>query len=110
MNTLDYINELIKEKEELKELYKKQFETIHLMKIEITKLNNSILKKDKKIQKLESESLNIKTKNELDKVKNDLKKMKTDYKDLQNMYNAVVAENEELKRIFDEIEKSCDSD
>lgn len=110
MNTLDYINELIKEKEELKELYKKQFKTIHLMKIEINKLNNAILKKDKKIQKLESESINIKTKNGLDKVKNDLKNLKIDYKELQDKYNAVVNENVELKHIFEELENTSDSD
>lgn len=110
MKAVDYINTLIKERDEIKEICKSHIETIRLMKREIMKLNNTISKQEKRIQKLESESVNIKTKNELDNVKSDLKKMKTDYKDLQNNYNAVVAENEELKRIFDEIEKSCDSD
>lgn len=110
MNTLDYINELIKEKEVLNELCKKHVETIHFMKREFTKLNNVILKKDKKIQKLESESLNIKTKNELDKVKNDLKNLKIDYKELQDKYNAVVNENVELNRIFEDMENTSDSD
>ena len=110
MKAVDYINTLIKERDEIKEICKSHIETIRLMKREIMKLNITISKHEKKIQKLESESVNIKTKNELDNVKSDLKKLKTDYKDLQNNYNAVVAENEELKRIFDEIEKSCDSD
>lgn len=110
MNTLDYINELIKEKEFLNELCKKHVEKIHFMKREIIKLNNVILKKDKKIKKIESESLNIKTKNELDKVKNDLKNLKIDYKELQDKYNAVVNENVELKYIFEEAENTSDSD
>lgn len=110
MKAVDYINALIKERDEIKEICKSHVETIRLMKREMMKLNNTISKQEKRIQKLESESVNIKTKNELDNVKSDLKKMKADYKDLQNNYNAVVGENEELKRIFDEIENTCDSD
>ena len=48
MNNVDYINILIKEKESLTELCKSHAETIRLMKREIGKLNNTILKKDKK--------------------------------------------------------------
>lgn len=110
MKTVDYINSLIKERDDIKEICKSHVETIRLMKREFIKLNNIISKHEKKIQKLESESVNIKTKNELDKVKNDFKKLKEDYRDLQNNYDAVFREKEELKLIFDEIEKTCDSD
>ena len=110
MKMEDYMNSLIKERDDFKELNKKHFETIHLMKREMTKLNNTNLKLNKKIQKLENESINIKTKNELDKVKTELKDLKTAYKELQSMYNTVVNENVELKRIFEEIENTCNSD
>ena len=98
MKAVDYINELIKERDEFKELCKKHVERINVMKREITKLNNTNLKMDKKIQKLENESINIKTKNELDKVKNDFKHLKEDYKDLQSKYNDILNENVELKK------------
>ena len=42
MKTVDYINTLIKEKEELKALCKSHVETIRTMKREISKLNNDI--------------------------------------------------------------------
>ena len=96
MKTSDYINSLIKENMELEELCKSHVKTIRLIKRELTKLNNTILKKDKKIIKLENESLNIKTQKELDI--------------LQNDYNNVVNENMELKHIFDDIESTCDSE
>ena len=60
MKTIDYINALIKEKENLSTLCKSHVETIRLMKREMNKLNNIITKKDKRIQKLENESPNIK--------------------------------------------------
>ena len=44
------------------------------------------------------------------KVKNELNTLKAEYEDLKNKYNAVVSENQELKRVFDEIENICDSD
>ena len=110
MKTLDYINTLIKERDEFKEMCKKHVETIRLIKRELTKLNNTISKKDKKIQKLENDANNFKTQKELEKVKNELKVLKTEYKDLQSKYDFVVNENIELKRIFDEIENICDSD
>lgn len=110
MKTSDYINSLIKENMELEELCKSHVKTIRLIKRELTKLNNTILKKDKKIIKLENESLNIKTQKELDKVKNELGELKEKYDILQNDYNNVVNENMELKHIFDDIESTCDSE
>ena len=44
MKTADYINTLIKEKEELKKLCISHVETIRLQKREIQNLNNTILK------------------------------------------------------------------
>lgn len=110
MKTIDYINSLIKERDSFKELCKTHVETISSIKRELYKLNNSITKKDKKIAKLENESLNLKTQKELDKVKNDLKVLKIEYKNLENKYNAAMNENMELKQIFDEIENISDSD
>ena len=67
MKIEEYVNSLIKEKEELKSACKTQIEKIRLMKREITKLNNTISKNYKKILKLENEneSINMKIKNEL---------------------------------------------
>lgn len=110
MKTIDYINTLIKEKEELKALCKSHAETIRLIKKELNKLNTTITKKDKKILKLESESLNVKTQKELDKVKSELKELKAKYDDLHTKYDEVVRENVYLGKIFDEIENICDSD
>ena len=110
MKTIDYINTLIKEKEELKTLCKSHVETIRLIKRELNKLNNTITRKDKKIMKLESESLNVKTQKELDKVKSELKELKAKYDDLHTKYDEVVRENVDLRKIFDEIETICDSD
>ena len=82
MKTIDYINTLIKEKEELKALCKSHVATIRLIKKELNKLNTTITKKDKKILKLESESLNVNTQKELDKVKSELNELKVKYADL----------------------------
>ena len=46
MKTVDYINTLIKEKEELKALCKSHVETIRLIKKELSKLNTTISKKE----------------------------------------------------------------
>ena len=108
MKVEDYIKSLTKERDGLKETCKTHVETICLLRSEIENLNNSIIKKDKKIAKLENESLNLKTQKELDKVKNDLKVLKIDYKNLKNKYNAAMTENADLKSIFDEIENICD--
>ena len=111
---MEYINSLIKERDEFKDISKKHAETIRSLKIELKRLNRIISKSDKQsnIDNDESndESINIKSQKELDKVKNELKKLKADKKDLQNKYNDILLENEELKRIFNEIENLSDSD
>lgn len=106
MKAIDYINTLIKENEELKSLCKSHVETIRLIKRELSKLNNTITKKDKIILKLENESSNVKIQKELEKVKNELNKLKSEYDTLQHKYNDVMIENKELKLIFDEIENN----
>lgn len=124
MKTEEYINSLIKEKEHLTELCKSHVKTILLIKRELGKLKSTITQKDKKIQKLENESLNTKIEKELNEIKNELNIIKIKYNDLkivhdtlndkyntlEKKYNDVVFENSELKRIFDEIETLCDSD
>ena len=110
LKTIDYINALIKENEELKSLCKSHVETIRLIKRELSKLNNTIIKKDKRILKLENESPNVKIQKELENVKNELNILKADYDTLQRKYNNVMIENQELKIIFDEIGNICDSD
>jgi predicted nucleic acid-binding Zn-ribbon protein len=112
MKTEDYINTLIKEKESLTALCKSHVETIRLLKREISKLNHDILIKDKKIQNLESEikTPNEKTQKTSNKIKNELNNLKAEYKDLQNKYNILLVENEEYKRIFEDVENECDSD
>lgn len=124
MKTEEYINSLIKEKDHLSELCKSHVKTILLIKRELGKLKNTITQKDKKIQKLENESLNTKIEKELNETKNELNIFKIKYNDLkidhdtlndkyntlEKKYNDVVYENLELKRIFDEIETLCDSD
>lgn len=124
MKTEEYINSLIKEKEHLTELCKSHVKTILLIKRELGKLKSTITQKDKKIQKLENESLNTKIEKELDETRNELNIIKIKYNDLkidhdtlndkyntlEKKYNDVVYENLELKRIFDEIETLCDSD
>ena len=55
-----------------------------------------------KTQKLSNKSSNKKIKIELDN-------LKVEYKDLQNKYNILFEENEEYKRIFDDVENECDS-
>ena len=53
MKTIDYINNLIKENENLKTLCKSHVETIRQLKRENEKLNNDVLKKNKEIKKRE---------------------------------------------------------
>lgn len=113
MKTVDYINILIKDKESLTELCKSHAETIRLMKREIGKLNSTILKKDKKIQKIENDkaTLDEKLKKELDKVKNELVIAKTNYVDLKCKYDDAMKKIDEYVCIFNEIENTCnDSD
>ena len=110
MKTIDYINILIKEKENLTDMCKSHAETIRFMKREIGKLNNIILKKDKKIQKLENEKLliDVNKQKELDNIKQELENLKINYKNLKIAYDNVVEKNDEYLNIFNEIEKSCD--
>ena len=110
MKTIDYINALIKEKENLSALCKSHVETIRLMKREMNRLNNIITKKDKKILKLENESPNVKVQKELEKVKNELGVLKVEYDSLQSKYDTAMLENEELKSVFNDIGSDDDSD
>jgi multidrug resistance efflux pump len=111
MKTMEYINSLIKERDEFKDISKKHAETIRLLKIELKRLNRIISKNGNQNNNIDNDdSINIKSQKELDKVKNELKKLKADKKDLQNKYNDILLENEELKRIFNDIENISDSD
>lgn len=94
MKAVDYINTLIKEKENLTALCKSHVETIRLLKRENGKLNIDILKKNKKIRRLESNSDNVKMQNELENIKNELNNLKVEYSDLQNKYDDVLKKNE----------------
>lgn len=49
---------------------------------------------------------NVKTQ----KGKSELSKLRSDYNALKSKYDEVVKENEELKSIFDDIDKICESD
>ena len=137
MKTIDYINTLFKENEELKALCKTNAETIHLLRREIEKHKATISHKDKKIQNLENSSVVANLENELNnlkekyvnlqseydsalqkngisniksqKGKNDISKLRTEYNTLMKKYEDVVKENEELKSIFNEIEGNSDS-
>jgi chromosome segregation ATPase len=106
MNNVDYINILIKEKESLTELCKSHAETIRLMKREIGKLNNTILKKDKKILKLENDKASSNV--NLQKLKNELDIVKINYEDLKRKYDDAMQKLDEYMYIFNEIEKSCE--
>ena len=108
---MEYINSLIKERDEFKDISKKHAETIRSLKIELKRLNRIISKNGNQNNNIDNDdSINIKSQKELDKVKNELKKLKADKKDLQNKYNDILLENEELKRIFNEMENVSDSD
>jgi chromosome segregation ATPase len=135
MKTIDYINSLIKEKDELKALCKTHVRTIHTLRKEIQDLKKVISKKDLEIKQIESQD-NITDQNELESVKNELNMLGLKYNELQNMYDDVLKnstfkslnklktehkklqrkyedsmrENEEYKRLFEEIESICDSD
>lgn len=115
---IEYINSIIKERNELKQIYKKQSTEMLFMKRELRKLKNIISKKEKNNPEPNSE-LNpepnsepkpnfesdfFKAKKELNKAKNELKKIKAENKDLQNKYKTIMDENTELKNIIDEIQ------
>ena len=140
MKAIDYINSLIKERDELKSICKQHSETVRSQKREIINLKNSISKKDKKIQEFENDSFIIKTqmeiesvKNELDKLKisyselkseydevlknkktqrgkSELSKLKSEYNTLKGEYDRLLKENAEYKSIFDEIENICENE
>ena len=150
MKTIDYINTLIREKDDLKKLCNSHSETIRLLKRELGKLKIDISKKDKKIQEIENAPIvdtNMYNMQqiELENIKNELKKVKMEYADLQDMYDNVIQKKEtsnvkttrgkselnklkseynnlkikydevvqkncELMKIFDDIEKTCNSD
>lgn len=141
MKTVDYINTLIKEKEELKTLCKRHVATIQALKRELVKIKVDITKKDKKIQSLENSLDGNKMQDNIDILNNELNdlrvknnellhnyelllkrsegesktkggsgKLKSEYNILKRKYDEVVKENEELKSIFDDIDKICESD
>lgn len=93
MKTVDYINTLIKEKELLKEDCKAHAETIRKMKREIGILKDSVLRRDRKIEKLESEASAVNTSSELEIVKNELDILKGKYAELQCEYDKVLEAN-----------------
>lgn len=107
---IEYINSIIKERNELKQIYKKQSTEMLFMKRELRKLKNIISKKEKNNPEPNSEpkpnfeSDFLKAKKELNKAKNELKKIKAENKDLQNKYKTIMDENTELKNIIDEIQ------
>lgn len=103
MASIDCVNSLIKERDELKEICKSHLETIRMMKREL-------LKKDKRLSKLENEQNNTKLEKDLNIIKADFETLNLKYNDLQQQYNEVVSENEEFKRIFYEIDNMSDSD
>ena len=103
MSSIDYVNSLIKERDELKQICKSHLETIRMMKREL-------LKKDKRLSKLEKEQNNTKLEKELNRIKADFETLNLKYNDLQQQYNEVVCENEEFKMIFYEIDNMSDSD
>ena len=97
MKTVDYINTLIKEKEELRELCKSHVETMRLLKREIGKLNVSILRKDNKIQKMENNSIIANLENELNALKKEHNNLKDMYADLQSKYDEMLQKNNTTK-------------
>lgn len=135
MKTIDYINSLIKEKDELKALCKTHVRTIHTLRKEIQDLKKVISKKDLETKQIEKQD-NITLQNELESLKNELynlnlkydklknmyddvqknssvkslNKLKTKHKDLQSKYEKIMRENDEYKLFFEEIERGCDSD
>ena len=59
---------------------------------------------------LEQKCSSVKTQRVSNKIKTELNNLKAEYEELQNKYNVVVSENEEFKRIFDEVESNIDID
>ena len=93
MKTEEYINSLIKEKDHLSELCKSHVKTILLIKRELWKLNNTITQKDKKIHKLENESLNTKIEKELTEIKNELRETAEQISRAETRFNYLTDEH-----------------
>lgn len=106
MKAVEYINELIKERDELKELCKKHVDTIRTKEKELIKLNNEISRKNKAIKNSESGSetniVNTKNNHELEILKEDFNSLEMKYKTLQSEYDTVVKENNELNRFVND--------
>lgn len=94
MKTADYINSLIKERDDLRALCKSNAEMIRLQKQEISKLNGVISKKDKNLQEVQHLTINANIQEELNIAKNDLNILRSEYMDLQSKYNEDIKKNE----------------
>jgi predicted nucleic acid-binding Zn-ribbon protein len=94
MKTADYINSLIKERDDLRTLCKSNAEMIRLQKQEISKLNGIISKKDKKLQEVQHLTINANLQEELNIAKNDLNRLRSEYADLQSKYDNDIKKNE----------------
>lgn len=112
MKAVEYINELIKERDALKELCKKHVDTIRTKEKELIKLNNEISKKDKLIKNFESGSktniVNTQNNHELEILKEDFNTLKMKYENLQSEYDTAVNEKNELNRVVNENKKVKD--
>lgn len=95
MKTIDYINALIKEKDEYKELCKNHVENIYQLNRKIVNLKNDILRKDKKIKNLESEETLTVTQKNLEIANNELIQLREDYENLKNMYDEALLQKGE---------------
>lgn len=103
MKAVEYINELIKERDELKELCKKHVDTIRTKEKELIKLNNEISRKNKAIKNSESGSeVNTNNNRELEILKEDFNSLEMKYKTLHSEYDTVVKENNELNRFVND--------
>ena len=124
MKTVDFINSLIDDKERLKAICKSYEETIHSLKMALRKLNvedsikDEFISNENELNKLKLDYANLQSKYDvivkkyetLKQSKKELTKLKSQYNTLKCKYDDVVKKNEELIAIFDEIEKTCDSD
>jgi hypothetical protein len=99
MKTVDYINSLIKEREELKDLCKSHVETIYKLNREMCDLKNIILRKDMAIKKFENNlnSNTLYTQTEFENLKNELSILQESYEDLRCKYDTVISETPNVK-------------
>ena len=98
MKTIDYINSLIKERDELKTLCKSHVETIRLIKRELVKLNHNMSKKDKQISELENGKIDVSLQTEFNTVKDELNDLTKKYEELLQKYEKLQADNKSLNR------------